>query len=63
MAEFKYLGRILTAMDDDWPVVAANLGKFRNKWAWLYRILGQEGGNAWTLRNFFDEVFQLDLSQ
>ena len=26
---FKYLGRILTAGDDDWSAVAGNLGKAR----------------------------------
>ena len=29
MPSFKYLGRILTAADDDWPAVAGNLGKAR----------------------------------
>ena len=25
--EFRYLGRLLTATDDDWPAVAGNLQK------------------------------------
>ena len=29
---FKYLGRILTAGDDNWPAVAGNLGKARKSW-------------------------------
>ena len=29
---FKYLGRILTEGDDDWPAVAGNLGKARKSW-------------------------------
>ena len=27
--EFRYLGRLLTAMDDDWPAVAGNIRKAR----------------------------------
>ena len=29
VTSFKYLGRILTEGDDDWPAVAGNLGKAR----------------------------------
>ena len=29
VSEFKYLGRILTAIDYDWPAVAGNLKKAR----------------------------------
>ena len=29
---FKYLGRTLTAGDDDWPAMAGNLGKARKSW-------------------------------
>ena len=32
---FKYLGRILTEGDDDWPAVAGNLGKARKSWGRL----------------------------
>ena len=36
---FKYLGRILTAGDDDWQAVAGNLGKARKSWGRLKRIM------------------------
>ena len=42
--EFRYLGRVLTATDDDWPVVARNLHRARATWGRLARILGREGG-------------------
>ena len=29
---FKYLGRILTEGEDDWPAVAGNLGKAQKSW-------------------------------
>ena len=32
---FKYMRRILTAGDDDWPAVAGNLGKARKIWGLL----------------------------
>ena len=41
VAEFKYLGRILTATDDDWPAVVGNLGKAKRSWGRLSRVLGR----------------------
>ena len=37
--KFKYLGRVMTAGDDDWPSVAVNLVKARKSWGRLARIL------------------------
>ena len=37
---FKYLGRFMTAGDDDWPAVVGNLRKAWNSWARMTRILG-----------------------
>ena len=55
---FKYLGRILTAGDDDWPAVAGNLGKARKIWGRLKRILSSEGADKRVLGNFFNAVVQ-----
>ena len=38
---FKYLGRTLTAGDNDWPAVAGNMGKSRKSWGRLKRILNR----------------------
>ena len=38
---FKYLGRILTTGDNDWPEVAGNLRKARKSWRRLQRILSR----------------------
>ena len=43
VARFKYMGRTLTAGDDDWTAVAGNLGKARKSWGRLHRILSSEG--------------------
>ena len=32
VTEFKYLGRVLTNTDDDWPAVASNIRKARSSW-------------------------------
>ena len=48
VTSFKYLGRILTAGDDDCPAVAGNLGKARRSWGRLQRILSREGANKWS---------------
>ena len=55
---FKYLGRILTAGDNDWPAVAGNLGKERKRWGLLHLILSREGANQRVSGNFFKTVVQ-----
>ena len=48
VTSFKYLRRILTAADGDWPEVVSNLRKARRKWTQLTRVLGREGRDACT---------------
>ena len=55
---FQYLGRTLTAGDDDWPAVAGNLGKARKSWGRLQRILSREGATKRVSGNFFKAVVQ-----
>ena len=38
---FKYLGRILTEGDDNWPAVAGDLAKARKSWGRLQGILSR----------------------
>ena len=40
---FTYLGRMMTAGDDDWPAVAGNLAKARKSWGRMQGILRREG--------------------
>ena len=42
VTEFRYLGRVMTNTDDDWPAVTGNLRKARVTWGRLARILGRE---------------------
>ena len=45
VTESRYLGRLLTATDDDWPVVAGNIEKARRSWGWLAKVLVREGAD------------------
>ena len=46
VSAFKYLGRVMMAVDNDWPAVAGNLFKARKSWGDLLRILCREGADT-----------------
>ena len=52
VSEFKYLGRILTSTDDDWPAVVGKLGKAKRSWGRLSGVLGREGADPKVSRAF-----------
>ena len=56
VSTFKYLGRVMRAGDDDWPSVAGNLVKARQRWGRLSRILSREGADKRVSGNFFKAV-------
>ena len=56
VTEFRYLGRVLTATDDDWPEVAGNIWKARVSWGRLARVLGREGADPKVSRSFYTAV-------
>ena len=58
VTEFKYLGRVLPNMDDDWLAVVGNIRKARANWGRLARILGQEGADPKVSRSFYTAVTQ-----
>ena len=58
VSRFTYLGRVMTAGDDDWPAVAGNLKKAWKSWGRLSRILGREGATARISGTFFKSVVQ-----
>ena len=55
---FKYLGRIMTAGDDNWPAVAGHLVKAQKSWGRLTRILSREGADKRLSGTFFKTVVQ-----
>ena len=58
MTAFQYLGRVLTAGDDDSLAVVGNLGKTRKSWGRLLRILSQEGADPKVSGHFYKMVSQ-----
>ena len=58
VAEFKYLGMVLTNTDDDWPAVANNTSKAQASWGRLARILGRDGADLKVTRSFYTTVTQ-----
>ena len=61
VSSFKYLGIILSVLDDDWTVVVRNIRWAHRKWAWLMRALGREGVYAWALGMFYIALVQAVL--
>ena len=58
VTELKYLSRVLTNTDDDWPAVAGNIRKARASWGRLARILGWKGADLKVTRSFYTAVTQ-----
>ena len=55
---FTYMGRVMTAGDNDWLAVAGNLQKARRSWGRLQRILRREGATPRISGSFFKAVVQ-----
>ena len=58
VSEFRYLGRLLTATDDDWMAGVGNIRKARVRWGSLARVLGREGVDPKVSRSFYTAVTQ-----
>ena len=61
LPQFKYLGRVVLAADEDWPEVIRNLTKARGVWRRTTRILSREGGRLQVPVLLFKAVVQLVL--
>ena len=61
VSTLKYLGRVMTTGDDDWPAVVGNLLKVRKSWGRLSRILSREGADKRVSGKFFKAVVQAVL--
>ena len=55
---FTYLGRVMTAGDDDWPAVTGNLAKAHKSWGRMQGILRREGATPRISGDFFKAVVQ-----
>ena len=61
VSAFRYLGRFLTAVYNEWLAVVGNLGKSRKSWGRLSRILSREGADPKLSGNFYKAVAQAVL--
>lgn len=50
---FKYLGRIVSSTDNDWPALQRNLTKARQRWGMISRVLRRHGANARISGKFY----------
>ena len=50
---FKYLGRFIFAVDNDWPEVVQNLHRERQKWVRQTQVLSREGEDARTFGQIY----------
>ena len=58
VSEFRYLRRLLTEMEKEWPAVAGNIQKARRIWRRLAKVLGREGADPKVSRTFYIAVTQ-----
>ena len=53
---FLYLGRVISAAENDWPAVVRNLARARTAWKRMTRILSREEAELRVYRFFFKSV-------
>ena len=58
---FRYMCRVLKTGDDYWLEVVGNLGKARNSWGRLSRVLSRQGVDPKMSMNFYKAVAQAVL--
>ena len=56
VSTFRYLGRPLSATDNDWPALYWNLRKARKRWAQVSRVLTREGAAPKVMGMFYKAV-------
>jgi hypothetical protein len=58
VSTFKYLGRLLSSTDDDWPTIYKNLSKARKRWGMVSRLLVQDNADPKTSGIFYKAIVQ-----
>ena len=61
VTSFQYLGRVISAADNDWRAVVSNLSRARLVWKRTARILSREGAEPRLSIFFFKAVVQAVL--
>ena len=55
VSRFTYLGRVMTAGDNDWPAVAGNLKKARKSWGEAKQDIGERGSDGADIRGILQK--------
>jgi hypothetical protein len=58
---FRYLGRLLSSTDNDWPDVQKNIVKARKRWAQISKLLVREGATPRVSGKFYKAIVQAVL--
>ena len=61
VSNFKYLGRVLAASDENWPEVVDSFRKARKRWEFMSSVLGQEVEDPHNSGGFYKELVQANL--
>ena len=61
VTSFKYLGRVILEMEDNWPEVVRKLAQAKTVWSRMLRILSREGATPRMSGFFFKAVIQAVL--
>ena len=59
--QYTYLGRPLTATDDDWPAVRKNIGKATGRWMGISKIITKAGLNQKARTTFYRAIVHSTL--
>ena len=58
---FKYLGRVISATYNNWPMVVSNLARAKTVWRRMSQILSREGATPRVSGFFFKDVIHAVL--
>ena len=58
LTSFKYVGRVISATDGNWPAVVRNLARAKSVWRRMLLILSREGVTARVSGFFLKAVIQ-----
>ena len=61
VTSFKYLGRVISATDDDWSALVSKLAQAKTVWRRMSRILSREVATPRVSGFFFKAVIQVVL--
>ena len=58
---FKYLGRVVMELYENWPEMVENMRKLQRRWPRLSSILWRKGADPWASGTFYKAVVQANF--